>query len=129
MKLAPALICTSGLVAGLFAAATALAASSNRPEPLPKDAQRQVLGIWKLDNPSCTRALEQISNRFFIVARCRQPADIDGSTGIPLTRVSETSYKNFSGVVYEIDGEGHLLVKVGNEVFERGVPQKSLWPE
>jgi hypothetical protein len=107
----------------------ALAAPPNKPEALPKDAQRQTLGIWKLKDSKCTRAIEQIASRFFIVARCLQPADIDGSIGIPLTRASETSYKNLSGVTYEIDGEGHLLVKVGNEVFDRGLPQKNLWPE
>lgn len=124
-----ALLGAAGLALGILASSTACAEPANQPEALPKDAHRQILGIWKLRSPDCTRAIEQIGNLFFIVARCLDSARIDGSIGIPLSRITATSYRNLSGVTYEIDAEGHLLVKVGEDVFDRGVPMKNLWPE
>lgn len=124
-----ALLSVAGLALGFLASSRACAEPSNQPEALPKDAPRQIFGIWKLRSPDCTRAIEQIGDRFFIVARCLDSARIDGSIGIPLTRITATSYRNLSGVTYEIDAEGHLLVKVDEDVFDRGVPLKNLWPE
>jgi hypothetical protein len=129
MTLVPHLARVASLLLGTVAFSLAFATTSNQPEALPRDAERKVVGIWKLRDPSCTRAIEQIFDRFFIVARCREPADIDGSIGIPLSRVSHNSFQNLSGVTYEIQKDGHLLVKVGDEVFDRGAPHKNLWPE
>jgi hypothetical protein len=108
-----------------LAVPSALAAPP-KPETFPKDAQRQVVGIWKLNDSGCTRAIEQIASRFFMVARCPRSAERDGSIGIPLTRVSENSYENPSGLIYEIDEEGYLLIRDGGGVFERSLPQRSL---
>jgi hypothetical protein len=105
------------------------AAGPNQPVALPKEAKREVIGTWRLRDSKCTRSIEQVAEQFYIVARCRQPADIDGSVGVPLTRISDKLYRNLSGVHYEIQGDGHLLVKVKDEVFDRGVPQSELWPE
>ncbi|WP_157360051.1 hypothetical protein [Caldimonas brevitalea] len=108
---------------------SAVHAQSNQPEKLPAAAGRQVIGTWKLQDGTCTRSIEQIVDRFFIVARCRHPADIDGSIGIPLSRLSERAFRNRSGVRYEIQEDGTLHVIANDIVYDRGTPQKDLWPQ
>jgi len=125
MRFLHAFICVASLTLGL-ALPNALAAPPNKPEVLDKNVQRQIIGIWRLNDSGCTRAIEQIASRFFIVARCPQSIDMDSYIGIPLTRISETSYKNPSGLIYEIDEAGYLLIKDGSEIFERCLPQKNL---
>ena len=110
-----------------LASSLSFASGPNHPEALPRDAQRDVIGIWRLRDSRCTRSIEQIADRFFMVSRCPHLPDVDGSVGFPLTRLTDQRYRNRSGVDYEIQADRHLLVMVNGEVFDRGVPQQDLW--
>lgn len=105
-------------------AASAARAAGNDPEKIPPDAPRHVVGVWRLKTSPCTRSIEQVAGRHFIVARCPQLEGVDGSVGIPLTQESAQAYRNRSGVVYEVQADGRLLVKIGSEVFDEGLPHR-----
>ena len=106
------------------------------PVKLPAFERRRVLGIWRMPPPiPCTRTIEQVEDKFFMVARCISPEEkekklppgIDGSVGLPLARISETEYES-TNTRYRILQSGRLVAYQEAEVIFECEPQSDIWP-
>jgi hypothetical protein len=115
----------------LFTANAAAVAQPYSQEPLPPESQRVIVGTWRLIEPDvkCTRSIERVDERYYMVARCSDMPGVNGSRGFPLTRVSERVYRNQVGATFEIQTDGMLFMVVSGNIDMRGRPQKELWPQ
>jgi hypothetical protein len=118
-------------IIGLLATCSGVVAQPYSPVPLPPESDRVVIGTWRLVEPDikCTRSIEQVAERFYMVARCVDIAGVNGTRGLPLTRTTERVYRNQAGSTYEIQEDGMLFMIAGGHIDMRGRPQKELWPK
>jgi hypothetical protein len=98
--------------------------------PLPPDNERRVVGTWLMINPvaPCTRSIEEVEGRYYMVVRCTDSANAEGKTGALLRRVSDTEYHgaNFS---YRILADGRLVAYQDADIQFEAKPYHQLWPE
>lgn len=100
-------------------------------EKLPPQIERTVLGTWRMVEPDirCTRSIERVKERYFLVARCPEIPGANGESGLPLAKVSDRIYRNKAGSIYEIQPDGALNMITNGHIDMRTRPQKELWPE
>jgi hypothetical protein len=98
--------------------------------PLPPDDERSVIGTWLMTSPAvpCTRSIEEVRRRYYMVVRCTDTPNAEGKTGSLLEKVSEYEYRgaNFS---YQILADGRLVAYKDAEVQFEAKPHNRLWPE
>jgi hypothetical protein len=116
-------------VAAALAVPVAALSQTLRFVDLPPIEQRHIIGVWRLPPPiPCTRSIERVAEQFYMVARCKESPNVDGSKGDVLRKVSDNEYENATGTTYRIMGNGTLVAKSGAEVIFEAKKQKELWP-
>lgn len=96
-------------------------------EKIPASENRRIVGTWLLKTLDCTRSIEAVEDRFFMVSRCRGKAE-DGS-GLPIRKVQANLYEgqttNWS---YHIAEDGSLTMRNRRGLEYFGEPHAELWP-
>ena len=96
-------------------------------EKIPVGQDRRVVGTWLLKTMACTRSIEEVGDRYFMVSRCKgKKAD---GTGLPIRKMSASLYEgqttNWS---YEIAENGSLIMRNRKGVELIGEPHADPWP-
>ena len=96
-------------------------------EKIPVGQDRRVVGTWWVKALACTRSIEAVGERYFMVSRCKgKKAD---GTGLPIRKMSASLYEgqttNWS---YEIADNGSLIMRNRKGVELIGEPHADLWP-
>jgi hypothetical protein len=98
--------------------------------PLPPDDHRHVIGIWLMTSPAapCTRSIEEVEGRYYMVVRCTDSPNAEGKVGALLKKLSETEYQgaNYS---YRILADGRLVAYQDAEIMFEARRYHQLWPE
>ena len=96
-------------------------------EKIPVGQDRRVVGSWWVKALSCTRSVEEVGDRYFMVSRCKGKK-ADGS-GLPIRKMNASLYEgqttNWS---YEIAENGSLIMRSHGGVELIGEPHADLWP-
>lgn len=95
-------------------------------EQIPEHAERRIVGTWLLHETHCTRSIEEINERYFMVSRCKgKHAD----SGLPLQKINAQLYTgkttNWS---YEIADSGELKMRSASGRELIATPSSHLWP-
>ena len=96
-------------------------------EKIPVGQDRRVVGTWWVKALSCTRSIEEVGDRYFMVSRCKgKKAD---GTGLPIRKMNAALYEgqttNWS---YEIADNGSLIMRNRKGVELIGEPHADPWP-
>lgn len=95
-------------------------------EQIPKTGERHVVGTWFLKETGCTRSIEEVGERFYMVSRCKHKAP---ERGLPLQKINEQLYTgrttNWS---YEIIDGGALKMFNARGAEYYAKPHAGLWP-
>jgi hypothetical protein len=96
-------------------------------EKIPADQDRRVVGTWLLKKLACTRSIEAVGDRYFMVSRCKgKKAD---GTGLPIRKMSAALYEGqTTSWSYEIAANGSLIMRSRRGVELIGEPHAGLWP-
>ncbi len=96
-------------------------------EKIPASENRRIVGTWLLRTLDCTRSIEAVNDRFFMVSRCRGKAQ-DGS-GLPIRRVQADLYEGqTTNWTYQIAENGSLVMRNRRGMEYIGEPHADLWP-
>ena len=96
-------------------------------EKIPNGEQRRVVGTWLLRTLACTRSIEEVGERHFMVSRCTGKRE-DG-TGLPLRKIHAALYEGQTTTwSYEIADNGSLVMRSRNGSELIGEPHVELWP-
>ena len=79
-------------------------------EKIPVSENRRVVGTWLLTVMACTRSIEEVDDRYFMVSRCKgKKAD---GTGLPLRKMHANLYEGqTTSWSYEIAENGSLIMR------------------
>lgn len=96
-------------------------------EKIPVGQDPRVVGTWLLKTMACTRSIEEVGDRYFMISRCKgKKAD---GTGLPIRKINAVLYEgqttNWS---YEITDNGLLIMRNRKGVELIGEPHADLWP-
>ena len=96
-------------------------------EKIPTGQERHRVGTWLVKSLGCTRSIEEVGERFFMVSRCKgKKAD---GTGLPLRKMSAVLYEGETTTwSYEITENGSLLMRSRRGIELFGEPHADLWP-
>jgi len=116
------------LLAGMMPAqATGIVIGNLGFEKIPTGESRRVLGTWFLQKLGCTRSIEEVGERYFMVSRC--PGKAEDGDGLPLRKLSDVWYEGkTTGWTYRILDSGALLMRSARGSEWHGEPHHSLWP-
>ena len=96
-------------------------------EKIPTGEQRRVVGTWLLKTLACTRTIEEVGERYFMVSRCTGKRE-DG-TGLPLRKMNSALYEGQTTAwSYKIAENGSLVMRNRRGTELIGEPQADLWP-
>ena len=96
-------------------------------EKIPADQDRRVVGTWLLKKLACTRSIEAVGDRYFMVSRCKgKKAD---GTGLPIRKMSAALYEGqTTSWSYEITANGSLIMRSRKGTELIGEPHSDLRP-
>ncbi len=96
-------------------------------EKIPAGESRRVLGTWLMKTLGCTRSIEEVGQRYFMVSRCKDKRE--GGDGLPLRKVSAVLYEGLTtGWSYTINENGVLIMRSRRGSEYVGEPHGALWP-
>lgn len=96
-------------------------------EQIPRNAPRHVVGTWLLKETGCTRSIEEVGERYFMVSRCK--AKKSSNTSLPIKKVSERQYAGLTTAwSYEISDDGMLILRSASGKELSAAPHAALWP-
>lgn len=121
------LVVLSGLLLTLPVHATQIIVGNLGFEKIPTGEQRRVVGTWLMKTLACTRSIEEIGDRYFMVSRCKDKRE-DGN-GLPLRKMHAALYEGKTTTwSYEIAENGTLIMRNSRGAELIGEPQAGLWP-
>ena len=96
-------------------------------EKIPVGQDRRVVGTWWVKALACTRSIEAVGERYFMVSRCKgKKAD---GTGLPIRKMSASLYEGQTTTwSYEIADNGSLIMRSRRGVELIGEPPANPWP-
>ena len=90
-------------------------------EKIPAGQDRRVIGTWWVKALACTRSIEEVGDRYFMVSHCKGK-NPDG-TGLPLRKMSASLYAGQTTTwTYEIAANGSLIMRSRRGVELIGEP-------
>ncbi len=97
-------------------------------EKIPLGVERQVVGKWWVKTLSCTRSIEEVGERYFMISQCKGKKP-DG-TGLPIRKVNASLYEGLTSTwTYEIAANGSLIMRSRKGMQLIGEPPPEPWPE
>ncbi len=95
-------------------------------EQIPSSGPRHVVGTWFLKETGCTRSIEEVEERFYMVSRCKHKQP---DSGLPLQKINEQLYTGkTTNWWYEITDEGVLKMRNARGTEYYANPYSKLWP-